>query len=38
MNMQQCLSLVVDWYKRYNNEDVYNLCIDEIEKFIKTNS
>lgn len=38
MNMQQCMALVVDWYKRYSNEDVYNLCIEEIKKFINTNS
>lgn len=34
MNMQQCMELVVDWYKRYQNEDVYTLCIEEIKKFI----
>lgn len=34
MNMQQCIELVVDWYKRYKNEDVYALCIEEINKFI----
>ena len=34
MDMQQCIELVVDWYKRYKNEDVYALCIEEINKFI----
>lgn len=34
MNMKQCLALVVDWYKRYKKEDVYNLCVEEINKFI----
>lgn len=34
MNMQQCVALVADWYKRYKKEDVYNLCVEEIEKFI----
>lgn len=34
LNMQQCMELVVDWYKRYKNENVYNLCIEEINKFI----
>lgn len=34
MNMQQCMDLVADWYKRYQNEDVYQLCVEEIEKFI----
>lgn len=35
MNMQKCIELVVDWYKRYEDEDVYNLCIEEINNFIK---
>lgn len=35
LNIQQCMELVVDWYKRYKTEDVYNLCIEEIEKFIR---
>lgn len=34
MDMQQCMALVADWYKRYKNEDVYSLCIEEIEKFV----
>lgn len=34
MNMQQCMKLVVDWYKRYQKEDVYELCVEEINKFI----
>ena len=34
MNMQQCLALVADWYKRYQTENVYYLCVEEIEKFI----
>ena len=34
MNMQQCMDLVADWYKRYQKEDVYQLCVKEIEKFI----
>lgn len=34
MNMQECIALVADWYKRYKNENVYNLCINEIEKFL----
>lgn len=34
MNMQQCISLVADWYKRYKNENVYHLCTDEINRFI----
>lgn len=34
MNMRQCMELVVDWYKRYKEEDVYKLCIEEINKFV----
>lgn len=34
MNLQQCLSLVADWYKRYRHEDVYSLCVEEINKFV----
>lgn len=35
MNMQQCMELVVDWYKRYQTEDVYALCVEEINNFIE---
>lgn len=34
MNMQKCVELVVDWYKRYKSEDVYALCIEEINRFV----
>lgn len=34
MKMEQCIKLVVDWYKRYQNEDVYSLCVEEINKFL----
>ena len=33
MNMQQCMELVADWYKRYQTEDVYQLCVEEIDNF-----
>jgi CDP-glucose 4,6-dehydratase len=35
MNLAQCLELVADWYKRYQSEDVYQLCIEQIEKFVR---
>ena len=35
MNMHQCMKLVVDWYKRYQTEDVYELCVEEINKFLE---
>lgn len=34
MDMKQCMTLVADWYKRYKTEDVYKLCVEEIEKFL----
>ena len=34
MNIDQCIALVADWYKRYNKEDVYRLCIEEIKKYL----
>lgn len=34
LNLQQCITLVADWYKRYKTENVYNLCVEEINKFI----
>lgn len=34
MNIDQCAALVADWYKRYMTEDVYNLCIEEINKYL----
>lgn len=34
MNMQQCMDLVADWYKRYRSDNVYQLSVEEIEKFV----
>lgn len=34
MDIGQCIALVVDWYKRYKEEDVYSLCLEEIDIFI----
>lgn len=30
----QTIDLVADWYKLYQNEDVYKICINEIERFL----
>jgi CDP-glucose 4,6-dehydratase len=30
----QTIDLVADWYKRYQKEDVYHLCIKEINQFL----
>jgi len=34
LNALQTIDLVADWYKKYQKEDVYDLCIDEIEQFL----
>ena len=34
MNMPQCIDLVSDWYKHYQTEDVYQLCVKEINKYL----
>ena len=34
MNINQCLDLVADWYKQYNKSNVYDLCREQIDKFI----
>jgi len=33
LNIKQTVELTVDWYKRYNTEDVYSVCLEHIEKF-----
>lgn len=33
-NIDQCIVLVADWYKRYQKEDVYNLCVEQINTFL----
>jgi len=34
MNINQCIALTVDWYKRYRDMDVYELCVEQIKKYI----
>lgn len=34
MNIDQCMAMVADWYKRYEADDVYGLCVEEIEKYL----
>ena len=34
MNIDECVALVADWYKRYKIENVYDLCIEEIKKYL----
>lgn len=33
-NIEDCCALTADWYKRYLKEDVYNLDVEQIDKFI----
>lgn len=35
MNLDQCISLVADWYKMYNHIDIYDLCVKQIHNYIK---
>lgn len=35
MNLNQCIKLTVDWYKKYKKEDVYSLCLEQIESYIE---
>ena len=34
LDAKQCAILTSDWYKKYKTQDVYSLCVEEIEKFI----
>lgn len=34
LNAKQCAVLTSDWYMRYKTENVYDLCVEEINKFI----
>lgn len=34
MDNDKCIKLVVDWYKRYKTEDVYKVCVEQINTFI----
>lgn len=35
-DIEKCIRLVADWYKRYRNEDVRSLCVEQINDFIGT--
>lgn len=34
MNIDGTVALTIDWYKRYRSEDVYNLCLEQIEEYL----
>lgn len=33
-DINQCCQLTADWYKRYKHEDVYALCVEQINTFL----
>ena len=33
-NIRQCVELTTEWYRRYNQGDVYQLSVEQINKFI----
>lgn len=35
LTAEESIALTVDWYKRYRTEDAYELCVEEINKFVK---
>lgn len=35
LNIDECLDLVLDWYRKYNTTDVYKLCTEEINHFVQ---
>lgn len=37
LDMNACIKLVADWYKRYKKEDVYGICVEEINQFLGNN-
>lgn len=34
MNIDQTITLTIDWFKRYTYEDSYSICLDHIKRFI----
>lgn len=35
LTAEQTIALTTDWYQRYRNEEVYALCVDEINSFLQ---
>lgn len=33
LDLDACIALTVEWYTRYRNEDVYQLCLEQINKY-----
>ena len=36
LNLNQTIFYTVDWYKRYRKENVFNICIQQINNYIKS--
>lgn len=36
MNIDQTVALTVDWYNRYEDEEVMEICLDQIDKFVNS--
>lgn len=34
MNIEQSMELVVDWYRKYQKKNVYQLCVEEINQYL----
>lgn len=34
MDINQCMAMVADWYRKYRKEDVYRLCVEEIQRYL----
>jgi len=34
MDLDQCIKMTIDWYKRYKENDIYNLCVRQIKTYI----
>lgn len=35
LNTEECIALTADWYKRYQETNVYRLCLNEINDYLK---
>ena len=35
MDLKQTIALTVDWYKKYGTDNVYDLCVEQIEKYVR---
>lgn len=35
MNIEKTIQMTAEWYKRYKTENVYELCVEQIEEYMK---